>query len=247
MVNFNAYLQSICDTYAQWWKCYTITDVVGKQRDEQERRSLKPFFDFGLMVEKVKQEQEEKTERLTVIEGLRKYAQSHVLLIGRPGSGKSTALLRVLLKETSPQTPLLRGEGLNSPHSLVAKGAGGLSQIPILIELRYYSYYKTSIIELIHDFLKRHQLLLEIGEIEKLLFAGKFLLLFDGINELPSAAARQNLQKFRQDYQQTTPMIFTTRELGVGGDLGIAKKLQMQPLTEAQMREFVCGYLPEQG
>ena len=41
-------------------------------------------------------------------------------------------------------------------------------------------------------------------------------------------------------------MIFTTRDLGVGGDLS-EKKLQMQPLTEAQMREFVCGYLPEQG
>ena len=42
-------------------------------------------------------------------------------------------------------------------------------------------------------------------------------------------------------------MIFTTRDLGVGGDLGIEKKLQMQPLTETQMGDFVCGYLPEQG
>ncbi|MGB3637747.1 MAG: hypothetical protein WBA39_09255, partial [Rivularia sp. (in: cyanobacteria)] len=203
--------------------------------------SLKPFFDFGLMVEKVKQEQEEKTERLTVIEGLRKYACNHVLLIGRPGCGKSTALLRVLL-ETSPQTPLLQGEGLNSPHSLADLGEN--EQIPILVELRFY---KISIIDLIRDFLKRHQLKLEINEIEKLLFAGKFILLIDGVNELPSEAARQDLQKFRQDYQQTTPMIFTTRDLGVGGDLGIEKKLQMQPLTETQMREFVCGYLSEQG
>ncbi len=245
MLNLNAYLQSICDTYSESLRCYTITDVVGKQRDELERRSamlpLSPFFDFGLMVEKVKQQQEEKTERLTVIEGLRKYACNHVLLIGRPGSGKSTALLRLLL-ETSPQTPLLRGEGLNSPHSLADSGEN--EQIPILVELRFY---KTSIIELIRDFLKRHQLRLEINEIEELLFAGKFLLLIDGVNELPSEAARQDLQKFRQDYQQTTPMIFTTRDLGVGGDLGIDKKLQMQPLTEEQMRNFVCGYLSEQG
>ncbi len=238
MVNFNAYLQSIANTYAKWWECYTITDVVG-QRDEQKKQL--PLFDFGLMVETVKQEKEEKTERLKVIEGLRKYAANHVLLIGRPGSGKSTALIR-LLKETSPQTPLLRGEGLNSPHSLAGKGAGGLGQIPILVELRFY---KTSIIDLIRDFLKRHQLLLEISEIERLLFAGQFLLLVDGVNELPSEAARQDLQKFRQNYQQTTPMIFTTRDLGVGGDLGIEKKLQMQPLTETQMRDFVCGYLPQ--
>ena len=87
-----------------WWE----------QRDEQKRRSAmlsrSPLFDFGLMVETVKQEQEEKTERLTVIEGLRKYAVNHVLLIGRPGSGKSTALIRLLL-ENSPQTPLLQRRG----------------------------------------------------------------------------------------------------------------------------------------
>ncbi|MGB3654286.1 MAG: HEAT repeat domain-containing protein [Rivularia sp. (in: cyanobacteria)] len=270
MVNFNAYLQSISETYTEWWKCYTITDVVGKQRDEQKGHSAtlprSPLFDFGLMVETVKREQEEKTERLTVLEGLRKYADNHVLLIGRPGSGKSTALLRLLVETApnhlEPRSLALPGNALlggsasvyeAEPHSLGSqpearnelnelKGVGGLGQIPILIELRFY---KTSIIDLIRDFLKRHQLLLEISEIERLLFERQFLLLVDGVNELPSEAARQDLQKFRQDYRNTTPMIFTTRDLGVGGDLGIEKKLQMQPLTETQMREFVCGYLPQ--
>ena len=45
--------------------------MVG-QPDEQKGRSAtlprSPLFDFGLMVETVKQQQEEKTERLTVIE-----------------------------------------------------------------------------------------------------------------------------------------------------------------------------------
>ena len=190
------------------------------------------------MVETIKQEQEktqqqEKTERLTVLEGLIKYAGNHVLLIGRPGSGKSTALLR-LLWETAQNHLGIDSVGDSRENA----------KIPILIELRFY---KISIIELIRDFLKRHQLWLEIAEIEKLLFKGQFLLLFDGVNELPSEAARQDLRKFRQDYQHTTPMIFTTRDLGVGGDLGIEKKLQMQPLTETQMRDFVCGYLAEQG
>ena len=67
---------------------------------------------------------------------------------------------------------------------------------------------------------------------------GQFLLLLDGVNELPSPEARRNLQKFRQDFHKTTPMIFTTRDLGVGGDLEISKKLEMQPLTETQMRDF---------
>ena len=250
MVNFNPYLKSIRETYAQWWDCYTITDVVGKKRGEKKSRdnwrsamlSPSPFFDFNLTVEKVKQKKEEETERLTVLAGLLKYANDHVLLIGRPGSGKSTALLRLLLESAEEaQSVIARGAERNDAISTVDEKK---LKIPILIELRFY---QTSIIELIRDFLKRHQLWLEIPEIEKLLFEGKFLLLFDGVNELPSEAARQDLRKFRQDYQQTTPMIFTTRDLGVGGDLGIEKKLQMQPLTETQMREFVCGYLPEQG
>ena len=196
------------------------------------------------MVETIKEEQEktqqqETTERLTVLEGLLKYAANHVLLMGRPGSGKSTALLRLLLE--SAQSVIANEAKRNEAISTIDEEN---AKIPILIELRFY---KTSIIDLIRDFLKRHQLWLEIAEIEKLLFKGQFLLLFDGVNELPSETARQDLRKFRQDYQQTTPMIFTTRDLGVGGDLGIEKKLQMQPLTETQMRDFVCGYLPEQG
>ncbi|NEP61415.1 MAG: hypothetical protein F6K31_31430, partial [Symploca sp. SIO2G7] len=58
-----------------------------------------------LMVQTVEQQQEkreeekEKIERLAVVEGLRKYAPNHVLLVGRPGSGKSKALVRLLLEE----------------------------------------------------------------------------------------------------------------------------------------------------
>nr|WP_228014693.1 HEAT repeat domain-containing protein [Fortiea sp. LEGE XX443] len=93
----------------------------------------------------------------------------------------------------------------------------------------------------------RHRLLLDTTTIEQLLCDGQLLLLVDGINELPSEKARQDLYKFRQNYEKTTPMIFTTRDLGVGGDLGITKKLEMQPLTAEQMQEFVRAYLPEQG
>jgi len=70
------------------------------------------------------------------------------------------------------------------------------------------------------------------------------LLLVDGLKQLPSEAARRDLKALRQNYQKTTPMIFTTRDLGVGSALDIAKKLEMQPLTEAQMQQFVQAYLP---
>ncbi|MBP5971912.1 HEAT repeat domain-containing protein [Brasilonema sp. CT11] len=247
MVDWKPYLQSICATYDQLWEVYTLTDVVGKKHHSQVRKSLlldlqaiavKPeaIKPEAVKPEAVKPENEllseasEKREILNVLEGLRKYASEHVLLIGRPGSGKSTALKRLLLEQ-----------------AVAISTTGGKTQIPVLVELRYY---QTSIIDLIKDFLHRHHPSLPIdgGEkIKELLRQGQFLLLLDGVNELPSPEARRNLQKFRQDFHKTTPMIFTTRDLGVGGDLEISKKLEMQPLTETQMRDFVRGYLPEVG
>ncbi len=42
-------------------------------------------------------------------------------------------------------------------------------------------------------------------------------------------------------------MIFTTRDLALGGSLGIEKKLEMCALTQPQMREFVHKHLPQHG
>ncbi|NER53070.1 MAG: NACHT domain-containing protein [Symploca sp. SIO1A3] len=229
------YLDSICQEYAQWWEFYTLTDVVGKQQNKQKQ--CPPLLD--LMVQTVEQQQEEreegkeKIERLAVVEGLRKYVPNHVLLLGRPGSGKSTALVRLLLEEAERGR---RGDG--------ETGRWGI-RIPVLVELRYYQH---SVLERVKAFLLKHQPNLDVDEeiLKQWLHQGRLLLLLDGFNELPSEEARQQVRVFRQDYPNT-PMVFTTRDLGVGGDLNITKKLEMQPLTEAQMRRFVCAYLPQQG
>ena len=110
MVNWSRYLESLCNAYAQWWQVYTITDVVEQKRVKAEVSPLLP--DLGLMVHTVERDREEKgkeekIERLSVLGGLRKYASEHVLLVGRPGSGKSTALIRLALEEAGKvRTPL---------------------------------------------------------------------------------------------------------------------------------------------
>ena len=147
--------------------------------------------------EREKQRKEEKIERLTVLDGLKKYAANHVLLSGRPGSGKSTALARLLLEESVGAQALRPEQGNLST----------ITQVPILIELRYY---QTSIFDLILQFLQRHELIIDGKTLENLLVGQATvlpLLLFDGINELPSEDARRDLQRFRESYPKI-PMIF---------------------------------------
>jgi HEAT repeat protein len=219
-IDFQPYLQSIATTYERWWQLYTLTNAEGRQRQKQEESV---FFDFGLMIQTVQrgsqktQNQEEKVERFPVLEGLLKYAEQHVLLVGRPGSGKSTALARLLLEQSTQQR-----------------------RIPVLVELRYLS---GSIEKLILDSFAQHGLLLKADQLEIALLQS--LMLFDGVNELPSEESRSQLFAFRRNHLRIH-MIFTTRDLSLGGDLGIEKKLEMLPLTELQMRKFIQAYIPEQ-
>jgi HEAT repeat protein len=250
-LNFEAYLRSLTQEYQQWWKKYTLTDALSREKRKGEENGRSAFeWNFNLMVQtapkpkaerqreeqakveqqreeqsKVEQQREEqsKVERFPVLEGIRKYAKDHVLLVGRPGSGKSTALFRLMLEEAKSQ-----------------------DSIPVLVELRFW---QTSILDRILAFFHKHDPKLDLNEatVNALLRQGRLLLLIDGLNELLSEESRRDVTRFRKDYGKSTPMISTTRELSVGGDLGIEKKLEMQPLTEAQMRTFVKAYLPEQG
>ena len=72
------------------------------------------------------QKKEEKNpRRFGLLQGLREfYIHEPVLLIGKPGSGKSTALLRLLLEEVEIGIEALR----QNPEAL--------PQIPVLISLR---------------------------------------------------------------------------------------------------------------
>ncbi|MGJ3246849.1 MAG: HEAT repeat domain-containing protein, partial [Elainellaceae cyanobacterium] len=251
--DFSSYLASVTRHYEKWWTLYTLTDAESQKKLEARNSALASPFDFGMLVQEVKREdpkslekseaQPEKPETLPVLDGLRKYAQEHVLLVGRPGSGKSTALLRLLLEEAkaaltpSPSPKIGRGE----LEGVAEKGC----KIPVLVELRFW---QTSVVDRILGFLHRHDPNLNLDEsaLITLLRQGRFLLLVDGLNELPSEDAKRDVTRFRQDFPCIS-MVFTTRDLSVGGDFGLEKKLEMQPLKDTQMRQFVIAYLPEQG
>jgi energy-coupling factor transporter ATP-binding protein EcfA2 len=219
------YLQAVAVHYEKWWEVYTLMDAESRA---QKKQKTVPLFDFGLILKplalKDEIEQDDvpdaqvEIERFPVIEGLQKYLfQEHVLLVGRSGSGKSTTLARLMFE--------------------LAKDG----QIPILVELRRY---ESSILELIRSSCKHLGLNLETTQIEMLLDDQKLILLVDGVNELP-LKFEKNLSNFRHNYPKV-PMVFTTRDADLYGGLSIERKLEIQPLTESQMRAFAQKYLSKQ-
>jgi hypothetical protein len=91
----------------------------------------------------------------------------------------------------------------------------------------------------------RPYLRLSISEVYDLLCQKRLVLLVDGLNEMPAGAFRTHLKSFREDCRELEiPLICSTRELG-GGDLGIQRKLEVQPLSSKETERFLQECLPD--
>lgn len=140
-----------------------------KTEDWWDGRYVKTQAQLPLKVQPVKQpespeqaQKQEAPQKFDVLAGLREfYRQEPVLLIGKPGSGKSTALRRLLLEEAQ------------------GYGAQEGALIPVLILLRSCDQGK------VEDWISE-ALEFEMGVIRSLLKEQRLLLLFDGLNEVPN-------------------------------------------------------------
>ena len=215
-IDFQPYLKAIVNHYDQQRDLYTPTDA------------LLPLEARSVERQEGEDRQEKKVEQFLVLAGLRKYAlgekREHVLLAGRPGSGKSTALRQLALG--------LAEEAIQDPDL----------PIPVLVQLKA----DRSVPELIQAEFRRAKRRVTSEQIDDWLLNDRLILLLDGVNEVPTDNRRQALALFRED-NLSVPIVFTTRDLAVGGDLGIGKRLEMKPLSPEQMKVFVGKYLPEHG
>ncbi|MGB5961203.1 MAG: HEAT repeat domain-containing protein [Coleofasciculaceae cyanobacterium] len=231
---FQSYLQEICRYYEQWWTEVALTDTIANQLAR---------FSFEQMVQtEEKEKTEEKPQKISlpIFQGIQTYLQSeHILLVGSPGVGKSTALLRCLISFASLE--------LEKPEP----------RIPVLIKLKMYevpppnSEDPSGMLALIRAALKpqlrRLKLKIpEIPKVEELLFQKRLILLLDGLNEMPADTRRTKLQVFRDECKDSEiPLICTTRE--GGGTLGINRQLEIQPPSSLEIDRFLRECMPAQG
>ncbi len=226
---FQPYLQAICRRYEDWWTVDPLTETIADRQ---------ATFSFEQMVQNLEKKSEEEKKApipsLPIFQGIQNYVESeHILLVGSPGVGKSTALFGYLVSFAK--------EEVEKPEP----------RIPVLIRLKRYKVSFSSpedpsgMLTLIRNALKP-QLRLTIPEVEELLFQKRLILLLDGLNEMPADTVRTQLKTFREECDQIKiPLICTTRELG-NGDLGIKRRLQVQPLDPREIDRFLRECMPGQ-
>lgn len=181
-----------------------------------EDDSASSLADVVLYAE-VTMKHQQKAEPVDVLDGLRSHAANHVLLLGKPGSGKTTALRHLLREEAEKCLQ-------DSTHP-----------IPVLLELRRLDV-NTTIDDLLAKILSIPCYRVKAEDVIGLLDDNPFLVLCDGLNELPPGS--HGLTDWRKDFSHI-PMIFTSRELGTETYLGIKTQLRLLPLTDEQCKEFI--------
>ena len=215
MMQWEGYLAWICEKYGEILDRYVSTDVTKSAdhvRDETTDRT-QPEWETKLTLF-------EEGEIGSTLEALQKYAKGHVLLVGKPGLGKTITLHRFMIDQAH--------------RAQLNKHA----EIPVLLEPRYHNSSR-SMMELLKSFLNRHGGNFSEQTVSDLLRAGRLLVLVDGLNELPSDDSQRDLGCFLKDYADSAHMIFTSRFARNASISKIETKLDMQGLNPSQMEHFV--------
>jgi HEAT repeat protein len=218
-----SYLTKICQRHEQWWTVDPLTETIA------DRQATFSFF------QTVQTEEDgEKIPPLDLFQAIQNYIESeHILLVGSPGVGKSTSLLRCLVNFAKVELEKSK------------------PRIPVLVRLKRYKESfscpkdRSGMLGLIKDTLEP-ELWLELVDIQKLLFKEeRLILILDGLNEMSSGTVRTEIDAFRKKCERCNiPLICTTRE--GGGNLGIKRRLDVQPLSSQEIERFLRECMPSQ-
>jgi HEAT repeat protein len=195
------------------------------------------FQDFIYRINDFNKEYPDINEKviLPILDGLKAALHDHtqepILIIGKPGAGKSTFLAHVLLMSAER---MLQDE----PH------------IPVLISSNLINALsneqQSNIVYWIKAAFEDNDFLLGVPESDKLIYIEslikrkQLLILIDAVNEVLGERARDNLKRF---CNRNLSIILTTRDIGAG-ILNIQTKLEIQPLKTEEVKKFLNARLP---
>ncbi|GAB4164811.1 MAG: hypothetical protein Fur0021_40360 [Candidatus Promineifilaceae bacterium] len=161
-----------------------------------------------------------------------------LVLLGRPGCGKTTLLRRLQLEYA--------WDGLAQP--------GG--QIPFLAPLNNYRQGSGSAAPDPHAWLAQEWRLLggDLPDFDLLLQNGRLLLLLDGLNEIPHSSREEYVARItdwqlwvQQATARSNTVVFSCRSLDYSAPLSSertpVRQVQVEPLTPPQIEQFLQLYL----
>jgi len=154
-------------------------------------------------------------------------AYPRLLVVGDPGSGKTTSLLQ--LARNAAQKP----------------GNGPGYKLPVYVPLRGWTRAE-DLLALLAKSLSAHGLTLDSKILLHYLQEGRFLILLDGVNEIHSSAresgAQQDLTNFVERFFNNQ-IVITTRREGYDPRILELPTVEIMPLGPKGMRDFLEQYL----
>jgi formylglycine-generating enzyme required for sulfatase activity/nucleoside phosphorylase len=176
---------------------------------------------------------QEKLALADAVTRARELGRRSLVLLGDPGSGKTTHLKQVLLK-------IIR-EG---PKALgLAAGT-----IPVFLPLQTVRDRKTKLAGLIREQLQGPALDMPADFGDRLLRHGKLLLLLDGLDEVADATERAEVSRWieaaHKDLRDAVVLV-SCRYAGYSGDVELGPaflELHLRPLGDEQMQTFVRNW-----
>jgi formylglycine-generating enzyme required for sulfatase activity len=160
----------------------------------------------------------------------RKHARQGLVLLGDPGSGKTTQLKRLLLSLAK-----------HGPESLELPAG----TTPIWLPLRELPRAKGDLLELLRLRLDDCAPRLESGFAQRLLKRGQLLFLVDGLDEVPVAKDRERVARAIEKLLEQYPKSFAAVSCRYAGYKAKARlgaqflELHLHPFTREQSEEFI--------
>jgi formylglycine-generating enzyme required for sulfatase activity/class 3 adenylate cyclase len=189
-----------------------------------------------------------------------------VVVLGPPGAGKSTLLRRL---ELDAAIAGLRGEGAKGGSAggagdgSAGDSVGGEGTVTFFIQLNQYKPERPGAPPpvpgdwLAAEWAGRYP---DLPSLDALLSEGRMILLLDALNEMPAASEREYRERVGlwKDWllrlTQTRPgnrVVFSCRALDYSAPLSTpalrVPQVQIEPLTDAQVKAFLRAYSPVRG